>query len=180
MYVKLRLERIAALAAGLLAVAAAAPHLAAAGSPRVVDRGVVQAVTERRIVLRELDGSLVSLAIGPATRVRVNGSPAPLEAVRPGFVAVVIHEGDEPARIVRAFGKVTVTDRGIVRALRRTAISLRTAPGSVVEIALTPATRFRRGGAPVPRRAARAGARVAVVHREGGAAITVKVLQPAP
>ena len=55
-------------------------------------------------MLRELDGSTASLAVGPKTRVKVNGLLATLTDIRPGFVATVVHNGAKPAQVVRAFG----------------------------------------------------------------------------
>lgn len=157
----------------------ALPGVASAGTAALrLDRGVVQSITATEIELRALDGSLVTLAIGPATRIRLNGAPATVALVRPGFVAEVLHRGARPAMVVRAFGTVPVlVDRGVVTSLTRTAITLRTDAGTAVTVPLDAATRFRRLGAPVARAAARAGARVAVRHREGGPAKLVTVLR---
>jgi len=164
----------------MLAVATAtAPALASAAPTALqTDRGVVQSISETQIELRALDGSIVPLAIGPATRIRLNGAPASLSAIRPGFVAEVLHRGARPAVLVRAFGKVPVlTDRGIVTALTRAAITVRTDGGALVTIPLDASTRFRRFGQPTGRFAARPGARVAVRHPENGAARLVTVLK---
>lgn len=169
--------RIAAVA---LAVAAATvPGLAnAATRPLQTDNGVVQSVSETQIELRALDGSVVALTVGPATKIRLNGAPSSLSALRPGFVAEVLHRGARPAVLVRAFGKVPiVTERGVVTSLTRAAITVRRDDGVVVTVALDASTRFRRLGQPVGRHAARPGARVAVRHPESGAARLVTVLR---
>ena len=90
---KLRAVRsLLVVAVALLALAL--PALAAAGRGEVItDRGVVQSISPAEITLRELDGTVVTLPVGPATRVRVNGAPARLADVRPGFVATVLHRG---------------------------------------------------------------------------------------
>jgi len=164
----------AALGLALPGVAGAAP------GGLTTDRGVVQSVSATEIVLRELDGSVVSLAVGPATRVQLNGRPALLASVQPGFVASVVHNGSRPAVVVRAFGRAaSVTDRGAVTALTPTAITLRTQDGTQVTIPLDSATRFRRFGRPVRTGAARPGAFVAVTHPVGGAARVVSVLKRA-
>lgn len=155
------------------------PAVAGAGTSALqVDRGVVQSISDTQIELRALDGAVVTLAIGPATRIRLNGAPALVAQLRPGFVAEVLHRGARPAIVVRAFGTVPVlVDRGIVTALTRAAITLRTDAGTTVTIPLNAATRFRRLGQPVARAAARPGARVAVRHPELGVARLVTVLR---
>ncbi len=67
------------LAAVCASLVAAAPSPAAG---RVVERGIVQSVGPATVVLRALDGSEVTVAVGPATRVRLNGRAATLAMVR--------------------------------------------------------------------------------------------------
>jgi hypothetical protein len=155
------------------------PGVSGAGTAALqLDRGVVQSITGTQIELRALDGAVLSLAIGPATRLRLNGAPANLAQIRPGFVAEVLHRGARPAVAVRAFGTVPIlVDRGVVTSLSRMSITVRTDAGTAVTIPLDAATRFRRLGRPVVRAAARAGARVAVRHPEGGPARLVTVLR---
>ena len=169
----------------LLAVAAAAalalPAIGTAAATDVTtDRGIVESVGVGQIVLRSLDGSVEAFAIGPATRVKVNGVPASIADVKRGFVATVAHDGSAPALAVRAFGREdTVTDRGIVTALTREAITLRTPIGVEVTIPLDGATRFRFRGFPAPRFLARQGAVVSVKHLPGGTARVVDVIKRA-
>jgi hypothetical protein len=176
---KLRAVRILVVVVTLLALAL--PALAQAGRGEITkDSGVVQSVSATEITLRELDGTVVALAVGPVTRVHVNGNPARLEDVRPGFVATVLHKGTEPALAVRAFGKVALlVDRGIVTALAPDEITLRRNDGTSITIPLDRGTRFRRSGEAARRAAARPGAIVAVTHPDGGAARIVNVLKRA-
>ena len=176
---RLGLVRTTALALATAAAALALPGVAAArASALQTDRGVVQSVSDTRIELRALDGSVVPLAIGPATRIRLNGAPAALSQIRPGYVAEVVHRGNRPAVVIRAFGKVpVVVDRGTVTALTGTSITVQSDTGALVTIPLDAATRFRRLGQPVGRFAARPGARVAVRYPEGGTARLVTVLR---
>jgi hypothetical protein len=155
------------------------PGVSGAGTAALqLDRGVVQSISDTQIEIRALDGVVLSLAIGPSTRLRLNGAPASLTQIRPGFVAEVLHRGARPAVVVRAFGTVPiVVDRGVVTSLSRTAITLRTDAGAAVTIALDASTRFRRLGRTVARAGARAGARVAVRHPDGGPARLVTVLR---
>jgi hypothetical protein len=178
-HMKLRALRILVVAVTVLALAL--PALAAADRGTVVtDSGVVQSVSPTALNLRELDGTVVSLAVGPATRVRVNGKPARLEDVRPGFVATVLHIGAQPAVAVRAFGKIPVlVDRGVVTSLSPGTIALRREDGTTVTVPLDGATKFRRLGVAARRAAARPGAVVAVTHPDGGTARVVNVLRRA-
>ena len=57
-------------------------------------------------MLRALDGTEVTVAVGPATRVRLNGRAATLAMVRRGFVAEAVTAGNGPALVIRAFGRV--------------------------------------------------------------------------
>lgn len=158
--------------------------LPAAGMARLgeldTDRGVVQSVGAGQIVLRALDGSVVSYAVSRATRVRLNGVRVPLSGIRPGFVAAVVHDGRAPVALIRAFGtEATVTDRGVVTALTRTAVTLRTADGATVSVPLDATTLVRFRGRPARWLLARPGALVAVTHAVDLPARVVNVLERA-
>jgi hypothetical protein len=51
--------------------------------------GVVQSVSSRAVLLRELDGAIVSVQVDRSTQVTLDGRPGSLEQVRPGDVVVV-------------------------------------------------------------------------------------------
>jgi hypothetical protein len=175
----LRHFRSLVVAIAVLAFALPAASTAARVDP-TTDRGVVQSVGSDQIVLRALDGSVVSFAVSSATRVKLNGVQVSLADIQPGFVASVVHRGRAPATVIRAFGKpATVTDRGVVTALDKTAITLRTAGGATISTPLDAGTRFRLGGAPGKRAFARPGALVAVQHAADGPARIVNVLKRA-
>jgi len=151
----------------------AAPQATAAD--RVVERGIVQSVTPSTVVLRALDGADVQVAIGPHTRIRLNGRPAALADIRPGFVAETVGRGANPALRLRAFGRVApVTEQGRLLAVRDTALVLRTAAGRV-RIPLTDATVVRRQGRLVTLRVLRVGLRVEVTRADDGSAGVVLV-----
>jgi hypothetical protein len=69
----------------------------------ILDRGRVQSTSSSTIVLRERDGSIVSVPVSPATKVRVNGQPASLSAIQPGFTATTRRVDGGAARLVQAF-----------------------------------------------------------------------------
>ena len=106
-----------------LLVAASCALLVASGSAgaadRVVERGIVQSIDPTAVVLRALDGTDVSVRLGPATRFRLNGRAATVADIHPGFVAEVVTVGSGPAVVVRAFGDVArAAVRGVMLADR--------------------------------------------------------------
>jgi hypothetical protein len=66
------------------------------------ERGIVQSVSRTAIVLKELDGSTLTIRVDAKTRVFLDGKRASLLDVHPGFVAVVKRERNR-AREIRAF-----------------------------------------------------------------------------
>ena len=66
------------------------------------DQGRVQAVTPTSLTLRELDGSVVTIAVSSATRVVIDGRVASIAAVRPLENAIAVSIDGAPA------AKVTV------------------------------------------------------------------------
>ena len=103
---------VADLAPGLAASARHTPAgrviLLQAVGTRAADHpgaGTIEALPADGLVLRRADGSAVTVAVGPATRVVLRGVPATLADLAPGLTAVVRHRGAEPALTVRAFGR---------------------------------------------------------------------------
>jgi hypothetical protein len=64
-------------------------------------QGVVQAVSPSVVMVRQLDGSSVSIAIDRGTKVTINGHPANINAVKPGFVLVSTVKPGQPASSLR-------------------------------------------------------------------------------
>ena len=171
--------RLLVVAVALVALALPAASLAAS-SERSTDRGVVQSVDAGQIVLRALDGEVLAFSIVPRTVVRLNGAPAAIADVQPGFVARVVHDARAHALVIAAFGApVTTTDRGVVTSISRTAITLRVAGGGSLALALDAGTRFKFHGTPAGRQQARPGAQVAVTHAAAAPATVVNVLKRA-
>jgi hypothetical protein len=162
------------LAAVCAALVAAAPSPAAG---RFVERGIVQSVGPATVVLRALDGTEVTVAVGPATRVRLNGRAATLAMVRRGFVAEAVSSGNRPAVVIRAFGRAA--EEAVVGELvriRPQAIVVRSGTGERLRIPITRATRAWRGTATVALRTLRSGMQVQIVRTPKGAARVVLVL----
>lgn len=174
----LRSLRILAPVVALLAIVLPAAATAARAD-LTVDRGIVQSVADGQIVLRALDGGVESFTVAATTRVKLNGVRVALAEIQPGFVAAVVHDGLAAATLIRAFGRPTVTERGIVTVLARASITFRTSAGTLVTVPLTAATRFRFRGLLARRTLARPGALVAVRQIGGGPATVVNVLERA-
>ena len=163
----------------LMALALPATGLAAGVAKS--ERGVVQSVDAGQIVLRALDGSVDTFIVSPTTPVRLNGARTSIADVRPGFVARVVYDRKNHAVLIEAFGAVgapATTDRGVVIALTRTTVTVRTA-GATVTFALDAATRFKFHGAPARRQVVKVGAQIAVSHAADAPATVVNVLKRA-
>jgi hypothetical protein len=68
----------------------------------VYDRGQVQAVTPTSLTLREADGSVVTVAIGPATQCVVNGGSYPASRIPAGAVVTTLQVDGSAAERVQA------------------------------------------------------------------------------
>jgi hypothetical protein len=166
------LTSLAALAAALSLAGTAS----AAARDLTVDRGIVQSVSPSRIVLRELDGSTVAIAVGATTQVLVNGFPATPEDIQPGFVAAVTHRGANPARVIRAVGRILpVVDRGVVQSASARTVVIRTLVGASLTLRVTPRTKIRWRGLPATVAALQPGRLVEIAHTRAGVAVRIAV-----
>jgi len=153
----------------LVAPAVAADH---------VERGIVQSLGPTSAVLRALDGSDVTVALGPATRYRLNGRLVTRRALRPGLVAEAVSDEAGVTRVLRAFGRVTDRrEAGVLVGVRPRALVLRRESGDTVRIALTSRTVVWLGDRRVSRRALRPGRSLDVVLARNGSARLVIVLR---
>ena len=173
--------RLLIVAIALLALALPAAGIAGPRDKAGATRGVVQSVDGSQIVLRALDGRVVTFAISPGTPVRLNGARATITEVRPGFVARVTYDRQSRAILIEAFGAAAAptVDRGIVTAVTRSSITLRTASGATVTVGVDAGTHFRFHGAPARRQLVRPGAQVAVTHAADAPATVVNVVKRA-
>jgi hypothetical protein len=71
-----------------------------------VDQGRVRAVATDSLKIKErADGTIVTIPVSPTAVIRVNGRPATLAQIRPGYFALTIRDGvDQPADAVKAVG----------------------------------------------------------------------------
>lgn len=157
----------------LASLAAAAPAVAA---DRVVERGIVQSVEPGDVVLRALDGTEITVPLATETRYRVNGRPATIADIRPGFVAEVVTSRSGAAIVVRAFGLVErPVERGVIARLAPRGLVLRRGQGDTVRIPINDRTVVWRGGLRVPLRTLRRGMAVDVALTANGAARVILV-----
>jgi hypothetical protein len=150
---------------------------AATAADRLVERGIVQSAGRTGVVLRALDGTEVTVAVGPETRFRLNGRPASLADIRSGFVAeaVALAPGG-PAVVVRAFGRVaTGAEAGRLVRIGPHALVVRRDAGGTVRIRVTARTTVWRAGGRIRLHALRPGTRVQVVLAANGSARVVLV-----
>lgn len=148
----------------------------AAATDRVVERGIIQAIDRQSVVLRALDGTEVSVALGPATRFRLNGRDVAFRAIRVGFVAEAVLEGSGPAVVLRAFGTSARVVSGVLTRVRPAAVVVRRASGGTVRVPVTGATTVWRNGVRLRLRALRRGMAVEVERAADGSASTIRVL----
>ena len=71
------------------------------GGSSVSVQGVVQAVSGSAVVVRQLDGSLVSVGIDRKTKVVIDGHPGKIGEVKPGFVLLTTVKSGQPAASLR-------------------------------------------------------------------------------
>ena len=98
-------------------------------------QGVVQSVAPNAVVLKELDGSVVSVPVDAKTRILVNGKPAPLGGVDPGFVVTANWTGGSPADELQAIDSSppATADLEVVQSVSSSAVVV-SSDGSTVTI----------------------------------------------
>jgi hypothetical protein len=110
--------------------------------------GIVQSVAPRAVVLKELDGSTVSVPVAPSTRVFVNGARAALGAVEPGFVASASWRTGRPASELQTFDPSASI--AVVQSVSASAVVVTDSGGSTITIHVAPRTRVLVDGKPAP------------------------------
>ena len=167
---------VGALAAAMLLLGTAVGH---AARPRlVVDRGIVQAATANGVTLRELDGGVVTIPVNGSTRIVLNGAPAQIQDVQPGFVAATFRSGSGAALIVRVVGRVKpVRHLGTILSVGAEGLVLDTAQGQVTAT-FAPSTQVLLDGRQAAPQDLRPGMRAAVLQLRSGQARAVRAVSP--
>ena len=70
-----------------------------------LDQGRLRQVTPSSLVVREADGTIVTISVSPVARVKLNGQNAGYTQLKRGMTALVIRDGDKPADQIFATGK---------------------------------------------------------------------------
>ena len=73
------------------------------GNTTVSVQGVVLSLNGSGVVVRQLDGSTVNVAIVRGTRITVDGRPGKISDVKPGFVLVTTVKAGQPDSALRFF-----------------------------------------------------------------------------
>jgi hypothetical protein len=146
-----------AVMVGSAALVLIAPSFAEAAKPVQGDtakagtrEGIVQSVSAKAIVLRELDGRTVRIPVAPTTQVFVDGKRALLRNVKAGFVASVAWKTGKPARVLQAFdllGSHAVTV-GVVDSVSADVLVVKENGGDTVSIPVNAKTRVFLDGKP--------------------------------
>lgn len=113
------------------------PPAPAKGAPTSAE-GIVQSVAAKAVVLRELDGSAVTVPVNAGTHVFVDGRLASLHDVRPGFVASAKWKAGKATHQLLAFDHTTVA---VVDSVSVQAVVATDAAGTRITIHVTPKSR---------------------------------------
>ena len=136
--------------------------------------GIVQSVSANAIVLRELDGSTVSVSVAASTHVFVDGKRASLRDVKAGFVASAAWKAGGSARVLQAFdlsgqhavsvGVVDSVSSGLLVVTKTSGTS--GTGGTTVSIPVNAKTRVLLDGKPATLAAVKAGYTVVITAND--------------
>lgn len=71
----------------------------------LLDHGRLKQVNGANLIIREADGTVVTVPTSTFARVKVNGKPASYAQLRKGMMATTMRDGDKPADQIWATGK---------------------------------------------------------------------------
>jgi hypothetical protein len=151
--------------------------------PPQTDQGVVQSVATDQVVVKELDGSTVTVPVDDATRVLVDGRLGSLQAVKPGFVAVVTWKPGKAAQELQAFDLSAKSGERLatVKSVSSTKVVVTGANGGSVTIHANVRTRVFLDGKPAALRSIGAGftlVTTAATVNHGKPALELRFLSP--
>ena len=89
----------------------------------ILDRGRIIQASPSGIVLRELDGSTVTVPLSPQTIVRINGVRRSVDVLQPRLRADTMRIDGGPAVLVRAVGRLSLKNVGNGSTRRGRAVS---------------------------------------------------------
>jgi hypothetical protein len=70
-----------------------------------LDRGVIRQRAAGTLTLRENDGQVVTIPVAPNADIQLRGKTIPFQRLRIGMQVLTVREGDQPATVLRAFGR---------------------------------------------------------------------------
>lgn len=131
-------------------------------------QGIVQSVSPRALILRELDGGTVTVPVVPHTRVFVDGKLASLRDVKPGFVAVARWKAGKPARVLHTFdlSRPNAVEVAVVESVTAHAAVVTDSGGSTVTIPVNSRTRVLVDGKPAALQAVKTGDTVVIMSKD--------------
>ena len=159
---------------------AASPGKGSAAHGAGTGEGIVQSVSASAIVLRELDGSTVSVPVGSSTHVFVDGKKALLRDVKVGFVASATWKAGKPAPVLKVFnlsGPHAVSV-GIVDSVSSGILVVTGTGGTTKSIPVNAKSRVFVDGLPAKLAAVKAGYTVVITAKGGKAAHELRFLRP--
>lgn len=170
-----------------------------------LDRGTIRAVSAGSLTLRERDGLVHRVPLWTGTRFQLNGRSVQMSVLKPGMEATTIQRGTDPAQRVEAiqpavarhrgltrfFGPTMLRaetvlrvggvnreyriDRGRIKAIALSTITLRGRDGVVVPVEVAPNAQIELGKRVVPFSALRRGMDVTAISEGGKPAETLQV-----
>jgi hypothetical protein len=114
--------------------------------------GIVQSIRPHAVVVRQLDGRVLRVPVGPRTTVFVDGVRSSLDQVKPGFVVTFAVRAGRAALEVRARSipaPSPVSTVTVVQSVTADAVVVTRPNGSTVTIAVGARTNVLLNGAPV-------------------------------
>jgi len=157
---------------GFAAVALAVPSFAeaargAGNAKAAVREGIVQSVSAKAIVLRELDGRTVSVPVALSTHVFVDGKRSSLRVVKAGFVASAAWKTGKPASVLQAFNllRQNPVSVGVVDSVSPGVLVMKESGGTTVSIPVNAGTRVLLDGKPASLAAVKRGYTVVIPPR---------------
>jgi hypothetical protein len=137
-----------AVTVGLVAAVLAGPSFADAAAfekhaKAGAQEGIVQSVSAKSIVLKELDGRAVRIPVAVSTRVFVDGKRASLRDVRAGFVATAAWKMGKPARVLQAFDLLGphAVSVGVVDSVSTDVLVVKESDGTTLSVPVNARTR---------------------------------------
>jgi len=161
---------VVALAGPSLAEASkfAKPNPPAGNAKAGAREGIVQSVSAKAIVLRQLDGRTVSVPVAASTQVFVDGKRASLHDVKAGFIASVAWKAGKPARVLQAFDLTghNAVRVGVVDSVSAGVLDVTETGGTTVSIRVNAKTHILLDGKPATLAAVKTGYTVVITAKD--------------